>query len=140
MDKLYQVAVIGAGPVGSAAAYFLAKAGQEVLLLDKASFPRDKTCGDGLTPRALNILREMGLLEEVNRLGYRINQLEIFGPGNKALEAPILAPAGWPAYSLIVPRLILDNLLVRWASSSGAEFQGQVAVHNLSQTKDRVRD
>ncbi|MEP7358211.1 MAG: FAD-dependent oxidoreductase, partial [Anaerolineales bacterium] len=48
-----EVIIVGAGPAGSALAYFLARAGRDVLLIDKADFPRDKTCGDGLTPRAL---------------------------------------------------------------------------------------
>ncbi len=52
----YDVIIIGAGPGGSTAAYYLAHAGLKVLLLDKADFPRDKTCGDGLTPHALPTL------------------------------------------------------------------------------------
>ena len=55
------VVVVGAGPAGSAAAYFLARAGVDVLLLDKTSFPRDKTCGDGVSSRALAVLECMGL-------------------------------------------------------------------------------
>ena len=51
-----EVLIVGAGPAGAALAYFLARAGREVVLLDKASYPRDKTCGDGLTPRALSAL------------------------------------------------------------------------------------
>ncbi len=65
MSEPYDVAIIGAGPGGAATAHYLALAGLRVLLLDKFSFPRDKTCGDGLTPRALRILDEMGLLERI---------------------------------------------------------------------------
>ena len=57
MPSPYDVIVIGAGPAGSTAAYFLAKGGLRVALLDKFDFPRDKTCGDGLTPRALKVLK-----------------------------------------------------------------------------------
>ncbi len=59
------VIVVGAGPAGSSTAYFLAQAGHHVLLLDRADFPRDKTCGDGLSPRALRVLGLMGAREEV---------------------------------------------------------------------------
>ena len=66
----YDVAVIGAGPAGSAAAYFLARGGLRVALLDKFDFPRDKTCGDGLTPRTLEVLNSMGVLPQVEQYAY----------------------------------------------------------------------
>ncbi len=56
-----EVLVVGAGPAGSAAATWAARAGRDVLLLDAATFPRDKTCGDGLTPRAVAELDHLGL-------------------------------------------------------------------------------
>jgi len=72
MSDRAEVVVVGAGPAGSAMAYYLAQAGRDVLLLDKAEFPRDKTCGDGLTPRALGVLRHMGVLERITAAGCRI--------------------------------------------------------------------
>ena len=69
MKDMYDVAIVGAGPGGSAAAYYLAKGGLDVLLLDKFNFPRDKTCGDALTPRALRVLDEMGILDDLLRVG-----------------------------------------------------------------------
>ncbi|MCI0826401.1 MAG: FAD-dependent oxidoreductase, partial [Chloroflexi bacterium] len=65
MTEQHEVIVVGAGPAGSATAYFLAIQGIDVLLVDKSDFPRDKTCGDGLTPRALHILDQMGLLDDL---------------------------------------------------------------------------
>ena len=55
------VLVIGAGPSGSSCAYWLAKAGHDVVLVEKKAFPREKTCGDGLTPRSVHQLEQMGL-------------------------------------------------------------------------------
>ncbi|MCH7663525.1 MAG: FAD-dependent oxidoreductase, partial [Chloroflexi bacterium] len=66
----FDVIVVGAGPGGACSAYFLSKNGANVLLLDKANFPRDKTCGDALSPRALIVLRKMGVLREVEDTGY----------------------------------------------------------------------
>ena len=61
MPRRCQVLVIGAGPAGAATAYWLARAGHDVVAVEKKVFPREKTCGDGLTPRAVHQLDEMGL-------------------------------------------------------------------------------
>nr|WP_281248003.1 geranylgeranyl reductase family protein [Corynebacterium aquilae] len=74
------ILVIGAGPAGSAAALWAARLGHHVDLVDSASFPRDKTCGDGLTPRAMHALRELGFGEEVGS-GYRNKGLKLHGFG-----------------------------------------------------------
>ena len=71
MSEIYDVVIVGAGPSGSTTAYYLAKQGYNVLLVDKFNFPRDKTCGDGLTPRALHILDNMELLDALHQVGYR---------------------------------------------------------------------
>ena len=76
-----EILVIGAGPGGAAAAWGLAQAGHDVLMIDRAEFPRDKTCGDGLTPMAVGTLREMGVLAQVERAGaVRIENVRIVGP------------------------------------------------------------
>ena len=75
MSEIYDVVIVGAGPSGSTTAYYLAKEGFKVLLVDKFNFPRDKTCGDGLTPRALQILDEMGILDKVKQVGHRLDKL-----------------------------------------------------------------
>ena len=67
----FDVVVVGGGPAGASAAYWLAEAGHHVVVVEKKRFPREKTCGDGLTPRAVRQLNEMGLadrLEEYHRL------------------------------------------------------------------------
>lgn len=131
MSKIYDVVVVGAGPGGSAAAHYLARAGLDVLLVDKFEFPRDKTCGDAMTPRALTVLEDMGLLAALRRTGCHIRELEIFAPRGHSTVAPIPEHPGRPDYALIVPRLILDNAIRERALASGAAFAGGVHVTAL---------
>ena len=63
----HDVLVIGAGPAGAAAGYWLAKEGLDVVMVDKKSFPREKTCGDGLTPRAVKQIVDMGLGSDLEK-------------------------------------------------------------------------
>ncbi len=137
MPDNYDTIIVGAGPGGAAAAYYLAKQGLDVLLLDKFNFPRDKTCGDGLTPRALSVLDDMGLLNDLQRVGYRINKMEIRAPNGYSIIAPVPKIPDTPGYTLIVPRMILDNAICEWALASGATFQ-QVHVTGVEQAADGV--
>ena len=89
MTDLYDAVVIGAGPGGSASAHYLAQQGFKIVMVDKADFPRDKTCGDGLTPRALWVLKDMGILEAVASFAYKINGLELHGSKGNMMAAPI---------------------------------------------------
>lgn len=123
------VLVIGAGPGGSAAAHGLAQAGLDVLLLDRAEFPRDKTCGDGLTHRAVAITAEMGALPEVLAAGYRIDDFEVVSPRGRVAVAPLPERDGVTA--LVVPRLELDDILRRRAVAAGARFRGGSLVRAL---------
>src|SRR5580693_2022401 len=66
-DHHCDVLVIGAGPSGASCAYWLASAGHEVVVLERKSFPREKTCGDGLTPRSVRQLQDMGLADVLSR-------------------------------------------------------------------------
>ena len=75
------VFIVGAGPAGSALAYYLATAGIDVLVLEKASFPREKVCGDGLTPRAVKALTGMGVPIDENDGWLRNRGLRIIGGG-----------------------------------------------------------
>ena len=75
MSTLYDVIVVGAGPGGSSAATFLARQGITTLLLDKSSFPRDKVCGDGLTPQAVYWLDRLGCADEVLAADQRLHQV-----------------------------------------------------------------
>ena len=111
----YDVAVIGAGPAGSAAAYFLARGGLRVALLDKSDFPRDKTCGDGLTPRALKVLDTMGVLPEVENLAFRCSGVTLRGSDEVTFRLDLSQRDDSLQYLLILPRFILDDILRRHA-------------------------
>ena len=115
--SVVDVLVVGAGPAGAAAAIHAADAGREVLLVDAATFPRDKTCGDGLTPRAIHSLARLGLADEVTR-DYRNKGLKLRGFGGS-----VTAP--WPEghYGTVgsaMPRTEFDHLVVRAAVARGA--------------------
>jgi len=131
MNHVYDVVIVGSGPGGGAAAYYLARNGLNVLLLDKSDFPRDKTCGDGLSPRALKVLSDMGLLDELHKIGCRANTIDFIAPKGHTVATTMPTKEGWPDYSLIVPRLQLDNLIMQRAVSAGAHFQGGVRVTKL---------
>ena len=115
------VIVVGAGPSGSATAYHLANAGLDVLLLEKAQFPRDKVCGDGLTPRAVKSLVRMGV-DTSEQAGWLHNKgLRIIGGGMR-LEMPWPELAAYPNYGLVRPRADFDQILARQAEKSGARL------------------
>ncbi len=131
-----EVLVVGAGPAGSAAATWAARAGRDVLLLDAATFPRDKTCGDGLTPRAVAELDHLGLGDWVRER--TVNRgLRLTGWGRE-LELPW--PGGaLPAVGSAVPRTELDDRLRLTAVDAGARMvQGAKAV-GVERDGDRVR-
>jgi geranylgeranyl reductase family protein len=133
MNEIYDVVIVGAGPSGSTTAHYLAREGFNVLLLDKFNFPRDKTCGDGLTPRALHILDDMGILDTVNQVGYRSNKLELISPKGHTASALFPKNENLCDYLLVVPRLILDNIILERALTSGANFQAPVRVTGIEQ-------
>ncbi len=120
------VIVVGAGPAGSTTAYYLARAGVDVLLLEKAAFPRDKVCGDGLTPRAVRQLVRMGV--DTSGPGWIRNKgLRIVGGGMR-LHMPWPELASYPDYGLVRTRTDFDEILARHAQKSGARLQEQTAV------------
>src|SRR6195256_1482485 len=77
---VHDAVIVGAGPGGSATAHFLSRQGMDVLLLDRADFPRDKTCGDGLTPRALRVLDQMDILNDVTQHGCPVDAYAVVAP------------------------------------------------------------
>ncbi len=118
----YDVIVVGAGPGGSAAAYGLAEAGLEVLLLDGVTFPRDKTCGDGLTPRAVQALNEMGV-DPLNVPGaWRMNEVAVSAPNGRTVSLELPDKPGWPDHIIVAPRYALDDAVRARALEAGAQF------------------
>jgi geranylgeranyl reductase family protein len=131
------VVVVGAGPGGSSAAYHLARHGLSVLLLEKTEFPREKVCGDGLTPRAVRQLVRMGI-DTRPEAGWLHNKgLRIIGGGVRMeLDWPDLA--SFPSYGLTRTRLDFDELLARQAQKAGAELLTRHNVTGPILDSDRV--
>ncbi len=125
-DRQADVIVVGAGPAGCATAHHLAQAGADVLLLEKASFPREKVCGDGLTPRAVRSLLRMGV--DVEGPGWLKNHgLRIVGGGH-TLELPWPDLACYSSFGLVRTRLDFDEILARHAQKAGARLHERTAV------------
>ena len=115
------VIVVGAGPSGATTAYYLAQSGLDVLLLEKARFPREKVCGDGLTPRAVKALVGMGVSVS-EKDGWLHNKgLRVIGAG-KRMELPWPELASYPGYGLVRTRHDLDETLARRAQKAGARL------------------
>lgn len=115
------VIVVGAGPGGSATAAYLAMAGLDVLLLEKARFPRDKICGDGLTPRAVRELAQLGVPTREEDGWIRNKGLRIVGGGHRfQLDWP--QTAHFPPYGMVRKRAELDEILARYAAAKGARL------------------
>ena len=124
------VLVVGGGPAGAAAAYWLAGHGHDVTILEKKTFPREKTCGDGLTPRAVKQLVDMGLGAELERF-HRYQGLRATGMGRE-LELQWPAHPVYPQHGYVVRRRELDGIVAVNAERAGARLlQGHEALHPL---------
>jgi len=124
------VLVVGAGPSGSAAAYWLADAGYDVLLVEKKHFPREKTCGDGLTPRSVRQLQDIGLGPDLEHY-HRYEGLRALAFGKELLLSWPEHP-DFPPYGYVVTRADLDGLVAARAEKAGAAlWQGAEALSPL---------
>jgi menaquinone-9 beta-reductase len=130
-----QVLIIGGGPAGSATAYFLARAGVDVVVLDKAKFPRDKTCSEYLSPQASRILAEMDALAEVESTGAaQLAGMRVHAPGGATIHGEFAASHGFRGYrdrGLAVRRTILDAILLDRARQAGATVREEVRVTDI---------
>src|SRR5699024_3474276 len=131
--------VVGAGPAGSAAAHYLAAAGLDVLVLEKSTFPRDKVCGDGLTPRAVAELVRMGVPMRAEDGWIRNRGLRVIGGGH-TIHLPWPQIERYPDYGLARARADLDEVLARHAQRTGARLLEGVSVTGpvLDERTDRA--
>lgn len=131
MKLQHEVIVVGAGPAGSMTALILAQQGHDVLLLDRAAFPRDKTCGDAIPMGAVEMMNKYGMQGKVETAVadgrfYPLNSLLIASPRNYEIRAALI-PGQDGASAHVAPRIYLDHLLQQHAIDCGAQFQvGQV--------------
>jgi geranylgeranyl reductase family protein len=121
------VIVVGAGPAGSSAAYWLARAGVDVVVLEKSAFPREKVCGDGLTPRGVKALDDMGIDTSPAAGWVRHKGLRVHG-GGQVIEVDWPELDSWPHYSLVRRRSEFDAQLADHAQAAGARLHTGVTV------------
>jgi geranylgeranyl reductase family protein len=121
------VAVVGAGPAGSAAAITLVRLGRRVTLLDKATFPRDKCCGDGLTTAALRRLQGLGLDPAAVPSWQQVHEAVVVDPDGRKLALPLPADSG-AQFAAAAKRADLDAALLEVAAAAGADVSDGTAV------------
>ena len=126
------VAIVGGGPAGAAAAIVLARAGRDVVLVDKAAFPRDKCCGDGLTTGALRRYEALGLRPETVPSWEVVSDVMVRGPSGRTTHFPL--PRGAGTYAAVARRADLDSAFLDVARAAGAKvYDG----HGLLDAKAR---
>jgi geranylgeranyl reductase family protein len=131
-----EVIIVGAGPAGAALACLLHARGHDVLLLDAARFPRDKVCGEGVSPRAWSVLEAFGAAERVRALGpHPLRGMALTASDGTRFEGryPMSQPPGFA-----LRRLVLDATLVEHARALGVEVREGTRVTALSREEERV--
>lgn len=130
VPEIYDAIVVGAGPGGSALAADLASRGVKVLLLDKSRFPRDKACGDALSPRAVRVLHRLGVDDLLREVGYSIEGASLTAPNGLTIEAE-LRGADHDRTGYVVRRIDLDERICDHAVQSGAELVDRTRVSEV---------
>jgi geranylgeranyl reductase family protein len=120
--------VVGGGPAGAAAAIRGAAAGLSVVLCDKASFPRDKTCGDGLTTSALRLLERLGLDPRSVAGWETVTGVAVRSPSGRVVDLPLPTDG---LFAAVAPRASLDLALLDVAARQGVEIRQQAALEKL---------
>jgi menaquinone-9 beta-reductase len=130
------VVVVGAGPAGAAAAISLGRAGRDVLVVDKAVFPRDKCCGDGITALALRLSERLGFDPATVPSWTPIDGATVSGPSGHAVRFPL--PEGPGVHAAVARRVEYDAALVDLARAAGADVHEGCAVRSAEESDDRV--
>lgn len=130
------VVVVGAGPAGSAAAATLARGGLDVLVVDRARFPRDKTCGDGLTTGALRMLEDLGLDPGALASWQPVEDVVVCSPSGR--EVQLSLPRGQGTFAAVARRAELDTALLDLARAGGARVLDGHALLGAREHHDRV--
>jgi len=128
-ERIFDVLVVGAGPAGSASAYYLARQGRAVCLVDRSDFPRDKRCGDAIMPPALDELQHLGIAERMHQRFSAVHLVQTAQSGLLFPAVPIERDA--PVKALVAPRKHFDDLLRLHAMEAGAEWLSGITVHAL---------
>jgi geranylgeranyl reductase family protein len=131
----HEVLVVGAGPAGVAAGITARRLGLDVLVIDKARFPRDKTCGDGLTAGALRALERLGFDARAAPSYVRVDETVLVSPGGRRVSLP-LPPEGH--HAAVVPRAELDHALVQHARACGVTVRDGTGLRTASAVVDAV--
>jgi menaquinone-9 beta-reductase len=113
----FDVIVVGAGPAGAIAAHVLAQSGVNVALVDKASFPRDKACGDVVGPRGIQLLDDLGI---PTPLGRNVAEIDVVGPTGRRVRLPCGEGLTYPGHGTTIRRRSLDSSLYDSAVRAGA--------------------
>ena len=138
-ESSFDIAIVGAGPAGATAAYFLAAAGKRVALLEKASFPRDKRCGDAWCEPAIELLEEMGVLQELEARGsvQWVRSGGLVSPSGLSFTSPDEGDRETAPRVAAIRRAICDEAIARAAQKMGAELIERAAVSDVSLEGDR---
>lgn len=135
-----EVIVVGGGPAGASTAHALAREGVDVLVLDRAKFPRDKTCAEYLSPQGSRILSDMNVLDEIERSGpAHLAGMRVRSPDGQTADGEFKSTLGYRPfrdYGLAVRRLILDAIVLDGARSAGARVEELVRVTDV--TRDQA--
>ena len=124
---MFDVIIVGAGPAGTTAALYAHRLGLNCILLDKAVFPRDKICGDALSGKSVRIMRELGILDELNNLdGSEINRITFGSPKNIQFDVNLKGTQNNDQITkgFVIPREIFDNYLFEKADAVTETLQG----------------
>ena len=136
-----EVIVVGGGPAGASTAWALAREGVDVLVLDRAKFPRDKVCAEYLSPQASRILSDMGVLDEIESMNpAHLRGMRVIAPNGAVADGEFVSSHGFRGFrdrGLAIRRTILDEIVLRGARKAGARVEESIRVIDLTRNGGR---